>query len=254
MHSIITPAIQYWGTLVILITTENEDGTSNIGPMSSAWWLGHRCVLGLAAVSQTTINLLRTKQCVLNLPSDDMGSYVNAIARTTGTPEVPLLKQALGYEHCKDKFGRAGLTQQPSTLVRPPRIAECPVQMEAELINTLELMQDLPDRQGFLLALEVKILRTHIQEDLRMHGHPNRIDPDNWRPMIMSFQELYGLAPRKVAPSKLALIDEENYRPLTRSDVVKQGGDMDNVGKGDEVEVVVDEKVDISEVSRNIPL
>ncbi|KAF2463691.1 uncharacterized protein BDR25DRAFT_245063 [Lindgomyces ingoldianus] len=227
MHSIITPAIMYWGTPVVLITTKNEDGTANIGPMSSAWWLGHRCVLGLASMSQTTINLLRTSQCVLNLPSDDMVHYINPIAKTTGSPDVPPVKQMLGYDYCNDKFRLSGLTQQASDFVQPPRIAECPVQMEVELMNKMELMQDLPDRKGILLAIEVKVLRTHVRNDLRLAGHANRIDPDCWRPMIMSFQEFYGLASKKVTESNLATIDEEKYRIITRSDVVKQGGDMD---------------------------
>lgn len=227
-HSVITPAIMYWGTPVVLITTENEDGTANIGPISSAWWLGHRCVLGIGSKSQTTTNLLRNKQCVLNLPSDDMGHYINSIAKTTGSPVVPPFKQGLRYEFCKDKFARSGLTEQASDLVRPPRITQCPVQMEAEMINSMELMHDLPDRKGVVLAIEVKILRTHVRNDLRLAGHANRIDPDRWRPMIMSFQELYGLGP-KSTESKLATIDEERYRMLTRSDAVKQGGDMDLV-------------------------
>jgi flavin reductase (DIM6/NTAB) family NADH-FMN oxidoreductase RutF len=104
MHSIISPAIHYWGTPVVLISTVGEDGSANIAPMSSAWWLADRCVLGLADISQTTMNLLRTKQCVLNLLSDDMGPHINAIARTTGTPDIPPAKQMLGYEYCKDKF------------------------------------------------------------------------------------------------------------------------------------------------------
>ena len=228
MHSVITPAILYWGTPVVMVTTENEDGTANIAPMSAAWWLGHRCVLGLAAVSQTTINLLHTKQCVLNLPSDNMGPYINAIARTTGTPVVPALKQVLGYEHCKDKFARSGLTRQPSDLVRPPRIAECPVQMEAEVMGTTELMQEDPDRAGAFLAIEVKVVRTHVLNELRLPGHSNRIDPDRWRPMIMSFQEMYGLAPRKTA-SKLAAINEEKYRGLTQSAPVASADILDDV-------------------------
>ncbi|KAF9773461.1 hypothetical protein IL306_008702 [Fusarium sp. DS 682] len=228
-HSIITPAIMYWGTPVALITTLNDDGTANIGPISSVWWLGHRCVLGLASGAQTTINLFRTKQCVINLASDDMAHYINPIAKTTGTPDVPLGKKNRGYKHCKDKFGLSGLTQQVSDLVQPPRITECPVQMEAEFMNSMELMQDLPDRKGVLLAIEVKILRTHVRNDLRLAGHANRIDPDRWKPLIMSFQNFYGLTPSKVAESNLATIDEEEYRGLTRSDVVKQGGDMDRI-------------------------
>ena len=158
-----------------------------------------------------------------------MGHHINAIARKTGTLEVPPIKQALGYEYCQDKFERAGLTRQVSGLIRPPRVAECPIQMEAELMGFTEMMKDLPDRSGIILALEVKILRTHVRHDIRLAGHANRIDPDRWRPMIMSFQELYGLAPSKVTKSKLASIDEESYRPLTRSQVVNQGGDMDRV-------------------------
>ncbi|KAF5660702.1 hypothetical protein FCIRC_12060 [Fusarium circinatum] len=226
-HSIITPAIMYWGTPVALITTSNEDGTANIGPISSVWWLGHRCLLGLASGSQTTFNLFRTKHCVINLPSADMAHYINPIAKTTGTPTVPPGKQDRGYTHCKDKFAASGLTQHASDLVQPPRISECPVQMEAELTNSMDLMQDVPDRKGLLVAIEVKILRTHVRNDLRMEGYANRIDPDRWSPLIMSFQEFYGLAPSKVAESRLGTIDEEKYRAFTRSDVVKQGGDMD---------------------------
>ncbi|KAK8861887.1 hypothetical protein PGQ11_008122 [Apiospora arundinis] len=231
MHSVISPAIMYWGTPVVLITTENEDGTPNIAPMSSAWWLADRCVLGLASHSQTTINLMRTKQCVLNLPSDDMGSYVNAIAKTTGSPVIPPGKIRLGYAHCKNKFARSGLTPQASDLVRPPRISQCPVQMEAEVIGSTKLMQDAPnpDSKRFLLAIEVKVLRTHIESDLRLVGHSNRVDPDRWRPMIMSFQHLYGLAPEKLVDSTLASIDEEKYRTVTGTDQSKLGGNMDNV-------------------------
>ena len=211
MHSLVSPAILYWGSTVVLISTENEDGTMNIAPMSSAWWIGQRCMLGLAAQSQTTINILRTKQCVLNLPSDTMGDQVNALARTTGTETVPLGKQARGYYYVKDKFGLAGLSPQPSDVVRPSRIEECPVQMEAELAESHEMMKDLTVR-GVILALEVKIIRIHAEDSIRLVGHKDRIDADKWRPMVMSFQDLYGLAPRKIIPSKLAEINEELYR------------------------------------------
>ncbi|KAK9328898.1 hypothetical protein V1520DRAFT_370867 [Lipomyces starkeyi] len=222
MHQTISPAIFYWGTPVVLITTENEDGTFNIAPMSSAWWLGNRCMLGLGTISQTTVNLLRTKQCVLNLASDDMIDAVNALARTTGAKDVATAEEHTGYKYFKrmngykyvpDKFGHAGLTPQTSDIVRPARIGECPAQMEAELMGVYEMMQDA-DTQGFI-ALEVKVLCTHVHESIRMTGHQNRVDPDKWHPMIMSFQELYGLRPKKISPSVLARIQEEAYRPFS---------------------------------------
>ena len=90
------PAILYFGTPVVLISTVNEDGSYNIAPMSSAFWLGWRCILGLAAVSQTPINMLRTKECVLNLASVDNVEAVNRLARTTGTNPVPEVKVRRG--------------------------------------------------------------------------------------------------------------------------------------------------------------
>lgn len=122
-------------------------------------------------------------------------------------------KRMNGYKYVQDKFGHSNLTPVASDLIRPPRIAECPAQMEAELKGVYETMQDV-DAQGFL-ALEVKVLRTHVHEDIRMAGHANRIDPDKWNPLIMSFQELYGLARKKVSESILAEINEERYRPFS---------------------------------------
>jgi flavin reductase (DIM6/NTAB) family NADH-FMN oxidoreductase RutF len=118
---------------VVLIGTLNQDATLNIAPMSSAWWLGWNCMLGLGAKVHTAQNLLREKECVLNLPSVTQVEAANKLARTTGSDPVPPHKIAMGYRHRKDKLGLANLTSAPSDLVRPDRIAECPVQLEAVL-------------------------------------------------------------------------------------------------------------------------
>jgi len=65
MHLPVEPSIFYLGTPVVLISTLNEDKTPNIAPMSSAWWLGWNCMLGLGALGHTAKNLLREKECVL---------------------------------------------------------------------------------------------------------------------------------------------------------------------------------------------
>jgi hypothetical protein len=51
----------------------------------------------------------------------------------------------------------------------------------------------------------------HAHPAILLERRPDRIDPDLWRPLIMSFQHFYGLAQR-LHPSKLASIDEERYR------------------------------------------
>jgi flavin reductase (DIM6/NTAB) family NADH-FMN oxidoreductase RutF len=193
---------RYFGTPVVLISTENEDATANLAPMSSAWWLGHRCMLGLAAGSRTTENLQRTGECVLNLPSASLVENVDRIARTTGSDPVPGSKRRRGYRHVSDKFTEAGLNSIASDLVRPPRVAECPVQMEATLQG--------PVGRGGALAFEVAIDRVHADEDIL--AEPDRVDPDAWRPLIMSFQHFYGLTPGRLQPSQLARIPEALYR------------------------------------------
>ena len=105
MHRMIEPAISYFGTPVVLVTTENEDGSTNVAPMSSAWWLGWSCMLGFGARSKTPANILRTGECVLNLPSVDQVDAVDRLARTTGSNPVPPHKVAMGYRYEPDKLG-----------------------------------------------------------------------------------------------------------------------------------------------------
>lgn len=191
---------------MVLISTTNEDGSDNIGPMSSAFWLADRGMLGLDGTSQTTANLIRTGQCVLNLAPDHLTKEVNALARTTGTEEIPPAKIMRGYRYIKDKFSFANLTADASEHVSASRIRECPVQMEAEVVGRHDVLG------GAILAIEVRILKTWVTDDLRLAGHNDRIDADAWHPMIMSFQHLYGLRRGKLEESKLAGIDEELYR------------------------------------------
>ena len=49
MHNVIDPAILYFGTPVVLVSSVNPDGSPNLAPMSSAWWLGRSCMLGFGA-------------------------------------------------------------------------------------------------------------------------------------------------------------------------------------------------------------
>jgi flavin reductase (DIM6/NTAB) family NADH-FMN oxidoreductase RutF len=124
MHITGEPGILYFGTPVVLISTVNEDGSYNLGPMSSAFWLGWRCMLGLAAISKTPQNMLRTGECVLNLPSVDNVAAVNRLARTTGTSPVPEGKMRRGYKYEREKFGISELTPVPSETLEAPRVRE----------------------------------------------------------------------------------------------------------------------------------
>ena len=48
-----------------------------------------------------------------------------------------------------------------------------------------------------------------------LDGCDDRIDPEKWRPLIMSFCQFFGLGPI-LHPSRLAEIPESAYRPVRR--------------------------------------
>ncbi|WIV54528.1 flavin reductase family protein [Amycolatopsis nalaikhensis] len=210
-HTAIEPGILYFGTPVVLISSTNEDSSANLAPMSSAFWLGWRAMLGLGARSKTTQNLLRARECVLNLPSDSLAAAVDRLALTTGSDPVPPGKVKRGYFHVAEKFERAGLTPVASSTVSPPRVAECPVAMEAVVEAVHPIADDDPLQRGGVVAIEVRVQRVFVHDSIRLAGTDDHIDPDAWRPLIMSFQKLYGLG-EQVHPSTLARIPERLYR------------------------------------------
>ena len=211
MHITVEPSILYFDTPVALVSTVNDDGTANLAPVSSLWWLGWNCMVGLGGKAHTAGNLLRRGECVLNLPSEAMAVAVNYLARLTGSFPVPPHKAAMGYRYEKDKFGTAGFRSVPSELVGAPRVEECPIQLEAVLETTHPFGQR-PERSSSAVAFELRIVRAHVEETLLVPGRANHIDPDRWRPLLMSFCQFYGLGNR-FADSTLAQIPEEAYRP-----------------------------------------
>ena len=220
MHKRCEPEILYFGTPVVLISTCNEDGSFNIAPVSSIFWLGWRCIAGISAISKTTENIRRNGDCVLNLPSVHEASAVNRLALTTGTRQIPEGKKIKCYRYVKDKFSLAHLTPVSSETIRSPRIWECPVQMEAVLEACHGIAERDQQQRGKILTMEFRIQRVYVEESILKHGYKNHADPDKWRPLIMSFQKFYGLG-EQVQDSRLATIPEYLYH----------SPDMDNARK-----------------------
>ena len=206
MHRTIEPTILYFGTPVALISTLNEDGSPNIAPMSSAWWLGWSCMLGLGSMGKTSDNLIRTRECVINLPSQEQVRHVDRLALTTGKNPVPEKKIAWGYRYEPDKLGVAGFSAMPSLDVAPPRIAECPVQMEGIVHEWRPFGKNVSAN-----AFEIHIVRLHVEQSLLIGDDPHpHIDPEKWRPLIMSFCRFFGVGD-EVHPSRLAQSNFMNF-------------------------------------------
>ncbi|ENN84245.1 hypothetical protein RHSP_76803 [Rhizobium freirei PRF 81] len=194
-HIVIKPSVLYVGTPVALITSLNPDGTTNISPMSSAWALFDRMVLGLTSTSKGRENAIRERQLVLNFPSPDLWPKIEALAPTTGRNPVPLHKEKIGYRFEKNKFDVSGFTPQVSDLVRPLRIAECPIQLEAEVVAAHAPGGEWPaERQEAFWIIETRVIRVHAHRDIVIPG-TNHIDTGRWSPLLYVFRHYFGIGP-----------------------------------------------------------
>jgi flavin reductase (DIM6/NTAB) family NADH-FMN oxidoreductase RutF len=189
-HVAIKPSVLYFGTPVALITSLNRDGTTNISPISSVWALFDRVVLGLTTTSAGCENIVREKELAINFPSADLWAKVEALARSTGRNPVPPHKQKIGYHFEPAKFAAAGLTPQESELVRPQRVAECPLQLEARVVAVHDPAAWPAEPPEAFQIVEARVVRVHARRDLVIPG-TNHIDTDKWRPLLYVFRHYF---------------------------------------------------------------
>ncbi|MFJ1594164.1 flavin reductase family protein [Kitasatospora albolonga] len=186
-HLEIEPSVLYFGTPVVLLSTENQDGSFNLAPISSAWALGRTVVIGLGREGQTAYNLGSRPGLVINLPAPDQWPAVERLAPLTGRNPVPSGKPE-GCRFEPDKFAAAGMTGEPSHLVRPPRVAGCPIQLEARAERVR------PDVSGEFVIVEAAVCKVHADSRIVVPG-TDHIDPAAWSPLIYNFRHYFGLGP-----------------------------------------------------------
>jgi flavin reductase (DIM6/NTAB) family NADH-FMN oxidoreductase RutF len=191
----IEPKILYFGTPVALISSLNEDGSTNLAPMSSFWALGWTLMLGLLDETKTAENLERHPECVVNLPSPDMWREVEKLAPLTGKDPVPEIK-AKQFRFEPHKFEAAGLTAMASEVVKPMRARECPVHLEARVTKMHRLEGKRLKQVGGGLAAEVEIVRVHVASDFVLEN--KYIDPAKWSPLIYNFRHYFRLGEQEL--------------------------------------------------------
>src|SRR5262249_52679522 len=86
----------------------------------------------------------------------------------TGRPDVPEHKRARGYTYEADKFTAAELTPAALGAGMPAGVAETPIHLEGRV----RAIHPIEGEDSGLRALEVEVLRTHVDERLLMDGHP----------------------------------------------------------------------------------
>ena len=190
-HEVIWPTILYFGTPVALVTTLNADGSPNIGPMSSAWALGYTIVMGWESTAHTLANLERERECVINLPDGSLVEHVERLAPLTGS-DPPAAHKAERFRFEPRKFDVACLTERTSETVRPPRIAECPLQLEAK-VTAIHEPATRPDGAYFRIV-EAHVQRVHALTGVLKPG-TSHVDPERWRPLLYVFRHYFSTGP-----------------------------------------------------------
>ena len=171
------PNMFYYGFPVVLLSTVDSEGNQDVTPVSCTWTLGNNAVIGLVKLNQAYENVRQVPEAVFNLPTAAMWQQVEGIARYTGKNPVPEQKAAK-YTYTDNKFSIGGFTTLPSEKVKPLRIAECPIQAEAEVLR-------INERESYAIV-ELSFLTVHVADDLVMEG--NKINPERWHPLIYNFK------------------------------------------------------------------
>jgi flavin reductase (DIM6/NTAB) family NADH-FMN oxidoreductase RutF len=123
---------------------------------------------------------------VLNLVDPSMVAAIDRIALTTGRRDIVEYKRDRGFRYEPDKFAVSGLTAEPCDLVQPWAVRESPIQIEARVVSIR------PIDGGAAQAIEVELLRTHVDDSLLVIDKPHYINPLLWDPLIMKFTEYFG--------------------------------------------------------------
>lgn len=163
---------------IALVSTLGADGVYNAAPFSFFTVLSlHPAVVGFAvgrrrggAKKDTLVNVEHSREFVINCVSE-------AIA--------PAMNQTAGeYPSDVDEFTQAGLTPLASDLVRPPRVAESPIQLECRLMQIMEFGVP-PAIHNFVVG---EVLRVHVDDGMIVGGV---IKPDRLRSVGRLGEDFY---------------------------------------------------------------
>ena len=154
---------------IAFVSTQSTDGINNLAPYSffNAFAYDPPTVVFSSSrrvphkSKDTLRNVEETGEFVVNMVVDDIAEAMNSTAAE--------------YPEDVDEFEVAGLTAIPSDLVKPPRVAESPVNMECRLNQVIELQGD-SGSHGLVIGT---IVLMHIREDL-INGH--RINHHQMKP------------------------------------------------------------------------
>ena len=144
-----------------LITSVASDGAANIITLGEIYNLSLR--------RPTIVGVSIRKATYSHQLISESGEYVVNLPTTKIMREVDLCGTMSGRD--VDKFAEVGLTPMPATVVKPPLIAECPVNVECKVIG----IEEVGDHDLF----KGEVVAAHVEDyllDEEGHVCSDRLD------------------------------------------------------------------------------
>lgn len=151
---------------IAFASTINKDGQVNLSPYSffNVFSANPPVVIFSPArrvrdntVKHTLENVMEVPEVVINIVNYNMVQQMSL--------------SSTEYPKGVNEFVKAGLTQLASEAVKPPRVAEAPVQLECKVLNVVAL----GDSGGAGNLVIAQVVRMHIDEEIL--DQDGRIDP-----------------------------------------------------------------------------
>lgn len=153
------------------ISSVSKDGIYNLAPFSFFNAVGEDPPHVMFSTvrtgnnnKDTLNNVLDTKQFAVNMVTEDLVEQMNTTSQAIPSNE--------------SEFELAGLTPIESVLIKPPRVKECLVTMECELVHHYFLEDH---KNGGACVIIGRVLMFHVNEKVLLEG--TKINMDVYKPV-----------------------------------------------------------------------
>jgi flavin reductase (DIM6/NTAB) family NADH-FMN oxidoreductase RutF len=154
------------------ISTTSREGIDNLAPFSQFQNITFDPPIVMFSANQraagdekdTAFNVAAQGEFVWNMATYDLRHAVNITSEQ--------------FDRGVDEFVKAGLTKAPSRIVKPPRVAESPIQFECAHLQTIKLPGNGPI--GSVDVVFGRVLAIHIDDHAIVDG---RVDIARLRPL-----------------------------------------------------------------------
>jgi flavin reductase (DIM6/NTAB) family NADH-FMN oxidoreductase RutF len=163
---------------IAFVSTLGPSGTGNLAPFSYFTMGGSSpqslvfCPLlnSNSERKDTLRNIEATEEFVVNIVTRAMAEGVN--------------QASFAYGYGTDEFDAAGFTRAPSTMVKPPRVLESPVNMECRLFRIVRHGEG-PLASNYVIG---EVVAVHVDDAVLVNGIPDirriapvtRLGGDDW--------------------------------------------------------------------------